>query len=95
MTRKITIKQMVKEIFFDATTGRRTYDNYPYDMLVIDGLKSFYYRCYFEQVYQEWLEGKKTARQMMERIYQDLLIRGRFNDHAREVAMAIKKVMYA
>ena len=95
MALKITIKQMVKDIFFDATTGRRTYDNYRYDMLVIDGLKSFYYRWYFEQLYQEWLKGKKTSSQIMERIYQDLLIRGRFNDHAREVAMAIKKVMYA
>lgn len=95
MAKRITIKQMVKDIFFDATAGRRTADNFLEGQLVLSSLQYFYYRPYFERIYGEWLSGAKSARAIMSSVSSDLYERGPFNERAREVALAIDKVMYA
>ena len=84
---------MVKDIFFDATNGRRSADNYFQGQLVLDSLKYFYYRPYFERIYKEWKDGVKSSRSIMQHIYLELYQRGYFDNKAREVAMAIKKVL--
>ena len=92
---KPTIKQMFKEIFFDATTGRRSADNYLDGMTAIDHIAAFYYRSYFERVYREWKSGQRESRVIIEDIYHDLRQRGRFHGLSREVADAISNVLYA
>lgn len=93
--KRITIKEMVKEIFFDATRGQRTRENFVDGMLVIDSLHCFYYRTYFEDIYAKWQNGEKTSRQIMVKIANDLQARGYYNDRARLVARAIDHVMFS
>lgn len=95
MAKRITIKQMVKDIFFDATKGRRSADNFLEGQLVLSSLQFFYYRFYFERIYGEWLNGEKSSRAIMHAISSDLHDRAPYSDRAGEVARAIDKVMYA
>lgn len=95
MAKRITIKEMVKDIFFDATKGIRTVDNYMDGQIVLNSLQSFYYRFYFERIYKEWQDGTSSARSLLHHIYLDLRQRGAFNDHAREVADALRTFILA
>ena len=42
MSKRITINQMVKEIFFDATKGKRTLENFVDGMTVIERLRYYF-----------------------------------------------------
>lgn len=93
--KRITIKEMVKEILLDATRGHRNLNNFEDGMLVIDSLHCFYYRTYFEDIYAKWQNGEKTSRQIMVRISGDLKARAPYNENARYIARAIDNVIYA
>ena len=87
---KHTVKGMVKEMFLDATNGRRTAENYPCGMLVIENVGRFYYRAYFEMQYEEWLAGRKSSRQIFLEIARSIRMGSKF---AREVSDAIYKII--
>lgn len=72
MSKRITINQMVKEIFFDATNGKRTSENFVDGMTVIERLRYYFYRSYFEEAYSAWLAGNKTSKQIMAQIAESL-----------------------
>lgn len=72
MSKRITINQMVKEIFFDATNGKRTADNFVDGMTVIERLRYYFYRSYFDELYAAWLAGNKTSKQIMSQIADSL-----------------------
>ena len=72
MSKRITINQMVKEIFFDATKGKRTLENFVDGMTVIERLRYYFYRSYFEEAYSAWLTGNKTSKQIMAQIAESL-----------------------
>ena len=56
---------MVKEIFFDATKGKRTSENFVDGMTVIERLRYHFYRSYFEAAYSAWIDGNKNSKQIM------------------------------
>ena len=72
MSNGITIKQMVREIFFDATKGKRTSENFADVMMVIERLGYYFYRSYFDELYTAWLAGDKTSKQIMYQIANSL-----------------------
>ena len=95
MKTRLTIKQMVKAILFDATAGRRTADNYLEGMTVIDSMQTFFYRAYFENLYQRWADGKMDARRIVLEWYASLHGRGRLGDNrAAIVADAINTLLW-
>lgn len=95
MKKRITVKGMVKEIFFAATEGRRSADNFLEGSIVLDHVGYFYYRSWWERKYDAFTSGKETARVIMGEIARDLRLRGLDFPRCREVAKCIEKVMYA
>ena len=86
MKTQMTIKQMVKEMLFAATEGKRTAENFAYGMFVIDYLGRYYYRAFFEQKYNALIVGKETARSIFWDIADELRFRGLDNPRDAEMA---------
>lgn len=97
MKKKLTIKQMVKEIVFDATTGNRSTENYVEGMMVIDSMQYFYYRSYFEDLYDCFISGERTSRSILVNWFEHLEYcgRGKYgNKRAKEVAGYLRVLIY-
>ena len=92
MSKRITINQMVKEIFFDATKGKRTLENFVDGMTVIERLRYYFYRSYFEEAYSAWLAGNKTSKQIMAQIA-DSLGNWTMNEEARRMRKTILELI--
>lgn len=90
----ISIRTMVKEMFFDLTQGKRTRENWIDGQFVIDNLQRFYYRSYFVDRYNEWLAGKKTSREIFRDLANALATR-MYNDDARRAARIIRGFLHA
>lgn len=95
MKKNLTVKTMVKELFFAATSGRRTTDNFLDGTIVLEGLGYFYYRWWWEQKYQAVMDGKETPRAIMCGISRELRLRGLYNARAKEISKALDKVLFA
>lgn len=95
MKAKKTIKQMVKEILFDATYGQRSSDNYAKGMEIIDSLQYLYYREYFDKIYAVWVNGERSSRRILSEIRSNLKMRGLYNDRARRIAESLDTFLYA
>ena len=92
MSKRITINQMVREIFFDATNGKRTSENFVDGMTVIERLRYYFYRSYFEEAYSAWLAGNKTSKQIMAQIA-DSLGNWTMNEEAKRMRCTILKLI--
>ena len=64
---RLTKKQMVKDIFFLATEGSRTLDNYVEGMDIIDAVAENNYRSTIQRAWDEVSESgdRATARRVM------------------------------
>lgn len=67
MSKRLTKKQMVKDIFFLATEGQRTADNFVRGMGIIDAVADNNYRWVIQDAWDEvYKEGdRSTARRVM------------------------------
>ena len=92
MSKRITINQMVREIFFDATNGKRTSENFVDGMTVIERLRYYFYRSYFEEAYSAWLAGSKISKQIMSQIA-DSLGNWTMNEEAKRMRCTILKLI--
>ena len=70
---KATKFEMVKEIFFDATDGKRNIDNFTYgkdliDLLVVKNAASFI-RYYFDQYREGYIDAESALRRLVDGAY--------------------------
>lgn len=72
MTTRMTKREMFKEIFFDATEGKRSNDNYVDGMTLIDCLPTKLDKTYLSMVYNQYINGEKSSRQILSRLGSDL-----------------------
>jgi hypothetical protein len=59
---KATKKSMVKEIFFDATQGKRTDANFVDGMYLLDVIPAYLPKDYIEWVYARYKDARIDAR---------------------------------
>lgn len=92
MKNKLTMKEMVRAIIFKATKGKRTAQNYPDGMYLIDVIPTCFYRWYIEKVWTDVVEGRISAWVAMLNIASNL--EERFDDKGRRCARIIHNLLY-
>ena len=61
----MTKREMFKEIFFDATNGKRTKENFVDGMYLIDVFPTMFSKSYIEGMYNDWSKGEKSAKRIL------------------------------
>lgn len=59
---------LVKDVFFAATEGKRTPQNYPEGMFVIEQIAANNYKWAIEDWHNQWESGTKTANEILDKM---------------------------
>ena len=65
MATRMTKREMFKEIFFDATEGKRSNANFVDGMTLIDCLPAKLEKDYLIMVYNQYINGERSSRRIL------------------------------
>lgn len=68
MTATMTKREMFKEIFFDATNGKRNSGNFVDGMTLIDCLPAKLSKEYLVVIYNQYINGQRSSRVILSRL---------------------------
>ena len=68
MTKRLTKREMFKEIFFDATEGKRSNENFVDGMTLIDCLPNYLSKEYMTHIYNEFINEEKCSRHILSNV---------------------------
>ena len=84
---------MVRAIVLLATDGKRTAQNFPDGMYLIDVIPTCFYRWYIEKLYVDVLNGKYSAKIALLNIMSNL--EERMDNRGRQGARIIRNIIYS